>query len=105
MMTLTIFRMQLSLVFPIYTHKKHVSNAEVASDPSTGNVLQSGMMLRYNMCTEHTTAKLLRMYESEGQNKIIQLRAYEEQLRQIAGTEDYLTPKILLKAPNIKPMF
>ena len=59
------------------------------------------MMQRYDLCAQHTTAKLLLMYESEGQKKIIQLHAYGEQLHQIAGKEDYLTPEILLKVPQI----
>ena len=57
------------------------------------------MMQRYDLCTEITTAKLMLMYESDGQHKHTQVTAHGEQLQH---KNDNLTADLLLKSPHTK---
>ena len=60
------------------------------------------MLQRFDLCIDHTTAKLLRMHETDGQNKIIKVHAFGEHLGQIVGDEESVTPEALLKAPQFR---
>lgn len=64
------------------------------------------MLQRFDMCAVHTVGKLLLMYKSDdqdGQNKVIQVHANGNHLRQIAPeSSDHLTPEALLKAGELK---
>ena len=60
------------------------------------------MMQRYDLCTKNTTGKLMLMYESEGQCKYTQVTAHGEQLQQIVGENNDLTPDLLLKSPRME---
>ena len=51
------------------------------------------MLQRFDVCIEHTTAKLLVMHEMDGQKKMIQVHAFGEHLGQIVGGEDAVTPE------------
>ena len=52
---------------------------------------------------EHITAKLLLMYDDEGQQKIVQSHAYGEVVRHIAGVED-VSAEVLLRATKLDTM-
>ena len=75
-----------------------------AQTPPLGKCSRSDcrMMQRYDLCTEITTARLMLMYESDGQRKHIQVTAHGEQLQEIVGENDNLTADLLLKSPRIK---
>lgn len=60
------------------------------------------MLQRFDLCINHTTAKLLLMHETDGQNKIIQVHAFGEHLGQIVGDEESVTPEALVKAPQLR---
>ena len=61
------------------------------------------MLQRYDICGVNTAAKLLLMYESDGQKKIVQSHAYGELVSQIAGVDE-VTPEVLLKATQFVSM-
>ena len=61
------------------------------------------MLQRYDICGVNTAAKLLLMYESDGQKKIVQSHAYGELVSQIAGVHE-VTPEVLLKATQFVSM-
>ena len=61
------------------------------------------MLQRYDICGENTAAKLLLMYESDGQKKIVQSHAYGELVRQMVGVDE-VTPEVLLKATQFDSM-
>ena len=60
------------------------------------------MIQRFDLCIDHTAAKLLLMHEMDGQNKIIQVHAFGEHLGQIVGHEESITPEDLVKAPQLR---
>ena len=62
------------------------------------------MLQRFDLCIDHTTAKLLLMYETDGQNKIIQVHAFGEHLGQIVEDEESVTPEMLVRAPKLRSM-
>ena len=51
------------------------------------------MLQRFDLCLDHTTAKLLLMYETDGQSKIVQVHPFGEHLGQS------VTPEVLVRAP------
>ena len=61
------------------------------------------MLQRYDLCTEHTSAKLMLMYDDEGERKSVQAYAYGEVVRQIAGCGD-LSAEGLLKRGDFASM-
>ena len=60
------------------------------------------MIQRFDLCIDHTAAKLLLMHEMDGQNKIVQVHAFGEHLGQIVGHEESITPEDLVKAPQLR---
>ena len=62
------------------------------------------MLQRFDLCIDHTIAKLLLMYETDGQNKIIQVHAFGEHLGQIVGDEESVTPEALVRASQLQSM-
>ena len=59
------------------------------------------MLQRFDLCTDHTTAKLMLVHQADGQNKVIQVHAFGEHLEEIVGEEQSITPELLLKAPQL----
>ena len=59
------------------------------------------MLQIFDLCTDHTTAKLMLMHQADGQNKVIQVHAFGEHLEEIVGEEQSVTPELLLKAPQL----
>ena len=59
------------------------------------------MLQRFDLCANHTTAKLMLMHQVERQNKVIQVHAFGEHLEQIVGDRESVTPEQLLKAPQM----
>ena len=60
------------------------------------------MMQRYDLCAEQTTAKLMLMYEAEGQNKIVHSHAYGNVVKEIAGCAEDVSAELLLRAAKSK---
>lgn len=58
------------------------------------------MMQRYDVCKENITAKLILMHSDEAQKKIIQVSAFGEVIREIAGGLE-ITPEVLLRASKL----
>ena len=75
-------------------------------EPPLGRCLkpECKMLQRFDLCIDHTTAKLLLMYEMDGQNKIIQVHAFGEHLGQIVEDEESVTPEMLVRAPKLRSM-
>ena len=61
------------------------------------------MLQRYELCTEHTSAKLMLMYDDDGERRSLQTYAYGDVMHQIAGCGD-LSPEGLLKRGNFTLM-
>ena len=61
-------------------------------------------MQRYDLCVDQTTAKLMLMYEDEGQNEIVQSHAYGEVVHKIAaGVEDPdVSAELLLRVAKLE---
>ena len=59
------------------------------------------MLQRFDLCVDHTMAKLLVMHETEKHNKVLQVHTFGEHLGQIVGEEESVTPEALLKAPKL----
>ena len=61
------------------------------------------MMQRYDLCPEHTTAKLMLLYRKDGVQKTVFAFAYGDTLHKIAGTDD-ISVEVLATAGSFKPM-
>ena len=61
-------------------------------------------MLRYmyDLCVDQTTAKLMLMYEDEGQNKIVQSHAYSEVVHKIAAGVEDVSVETLLRVAKLE---
>ena len=60
------------------------------------------MLQRFDLCIDHTMAKLLLTHEMDGQNKIIQAHTFGEHLGQIVGDKESITPEALMNAPQLR---
>ena len=61
------------------------------------------MLQRYDLCKEHTAAKLMMMYDDKGERKSVQAYAYGEVVHRIAGCGD-LSAEGLLKRGHFASM-
>ena len=61
------------------------------------------MTQRYDLCPQHTTAKLMLLYEKDGEQRTVFAFAYGETVHQIAGVDD-ISVEVLTEAGTFKSM-
>ena len=61
------------------------------------------MTQRYDLCPQHTTAKLMLVYEKDGEQRTVFAFAYGETVHQIAGVDD-ISVEVLTEAGTFKSM-
>ena len=61
------------------------------------------MTQRYDLCPQHTTAKLMLLYDKDGEPRTTFAFAYGETLCQIAGTDE-ISVEVITNAGTFKSM-
>jgi len=61
------------------------------------------MMQRFDLCTQHTTAKLMMLYDDDGEQRTLFAFAYRETIRQSGGSND-VSVEGLMESGNFKSM-
>ena len=57
------------------------------------------MMQRYDLCSQHTTAKFMLLYDKDGEQRTVFAFAYGETVHQIAGGDDVSVEAQELSSP------